>query len=97
MDAVQLYLRREKTSRPRDKGLNDMTNITRTRALFTDFLNLPRGKYVPVDVAAGGTIGFARGAFAVSYDRDLVTVRMVDGYTTGLKAVADYRNYQKNR
>ncbi|MBT4566646.1 MAG: glutamine synthetase [Marinovum sp.] len=51
-----------------------MTNINRTRALFNDFLNLPRGKYMPVDMAAGGTIGFARGAFAVSYDRELVTV-----------------------
>ncbi len=51
-----------------------MSDITRTRAMFCDMLNLPRGKYVPVDVAAGGSIGFARGAFAVSYDRDLVTV-----------------------
>jgi len=37
-------------------------------------LNLPRGKYVPVDVAQGGSIGFARAAFAVSYDRELLTV-----------------------
>jgi len=51
-----------------------MTKINRTRVLFSDFLNLPRGKYVPVDMAQGGAIGFARGAFAVSYDRDLVTV-----------------------
>ena len=43
-----------------------MSKITRTRALFNDMLNLPRGKYVPPDVAAGGAIGFARGAFAVS-------------------------------
>ncbi|MCH2164417.1 MAG: glutamine synthetase family protein [Marinovum sp.] len=57
-----------------------MTEITRTRALFTDFMNLPRGKYVPVDVAASGPIGFARGAFAVSYDRDLVTVPGVEFY-----------------
>ena len=49
-------------------------NINRTRALFCDMLNLPRGKYVPVDVAASGAIGFARGAFAVSFDRDLLTV-----------------------
>ena len=55
-----------------------MININRTRAMFTDFLNLPRGKYVPPEMAAGGTIGFARGAFAVSYDRDLVTVPGVD-------------------
>ncbi len=37
-------------------------------------LNLPRGKYVPCDVAQGGSIGFARGAYAVSYDRDLLTI-----------------------
>ena len=48
--------------------------MSRTRVVFNDMLNLPRGKYVPVDVAAGGKIGFARGAFAVSYDRDLLPV-----------------------
>ena len=37
-------------------------------------LNLPRGKYVPCDVAQDGSIGFARGAYAVSYDRDLLTI-----------------------
>jgi glutamine synthetase len=57
-----------------------MDKITRTRALFSDFLNLPRGKYVPVEVAESGPIGFARGAFAVSYDRDLVTVPGCDFY-----------------
>lgn len=51
-----------------------MREMNRTRAMFCDMLNLPRGKYVPVDVAAGGSIGFARGAFAVSYDRDLIPV-----------------------
>ena len=51
-----------------------MSEIDRTRVLFNDMLNLPRGKYVPVDIAAGGSIGFARGAFAVSYDRDLLTI-----------------------
>ena len=48
--------------------------MSRTRVMFNDMLNLPRGKYVPVDVAVGGKIGFARGAFAVSYDRDLLPV-----------------------
>ena len=48
--------------------------MSRTRVMFNDMLNLPRGKYVPVDVAAGSKIGFARGAFAVSYDRDLLPV-----------------------
>ena len=51
-----------------------MAKTNRTRVLFSDLLNLPRGKYVPTDVAAGGSIGFARGAFAVSYDRDIVDV-----------------------
>lgn len=51
-----------------------MGEIHRTRAMFNDMLNLPRGKYVPVDVAAGGKIGFARGAFAVSFDRDLLPI-----------------------
>ncbi len=60
-----------------------MTDITRTRVLFCDMLNLPRGKYVPVDLARGGKIGFARGAFAVSYDRDLLTIPGV-GYHDGL-------------
>jgi len=47
---------------------------TRTRALFCDLLNMPRGKYVPTKIAKGGSIGFARAAFAVSYDRDLLTI-----------------------
>ena len=51
--------------------------MSRTRVMFNDMLNLPRGKYVPVDVAAGGKIGFARGAFAVSYDRDLLFLAAV--------------------
>ena len=46
----------------------------RTRALFCDLLNLPRGKYVPPDVAAGGDIGFARGVFGTTFDRDLIPV-----------------------
>jgi len=48
--------------------------VIRTRALFCDLLNLPRGKYVPSSVAANGSIGFARAAFAVSFDRDLIPV-----------------------
>lgn len=46
----------------------------RTRALFCDLLNLPRGKYVPTKIADSRSIGFARGAFAVSFDRDLLTI-----------------------
>ena len=46
----------------------------RVRAVFCDLMNLPRGKYVPASMADGGSIGFARGAFAVSYDRELLSV-----------------------
>ena len=46
----------------------------RTRALFCDLLNLPRGKYVPADYAARGRIGFARGVFGTTFDRDLIPV-----------------------
>ncbi|MEX0311315.1 MAG: glutamine synthetase, partial [Tateyamaria sp.] len=47
---------------------------TRTRTLFCDLLNLPRGKFVPPDMAAGGKIGFARGVFGTTFDRDLIPV-----------------------
>ncbi|MEM8578463.1 MAG: glutamine synthetase family protein [Pseudomonadota bacterium] len=46
----------------------------RTRVLFNDLLNLPRGKYVPAHVAEGGNVGFARGVFGTTYDRDLIPV-----------------------
>ncbi len=46
--------------------------MNRTRAIFCDLLNLPRGKYIPSDVAAKGSVNFARAAFAVTYDRDLL-------------------------
>ena len=46
----------------------------RTRALFCDLLNLPRGKFIPSEVAAGGKIGFARGVFGTTFDRDLIPV-----------------------
>ena len=49
-------------------------DASRTRVLFSDLLNLPRGKYVPQKIADDGVVGFARGAFAVSYDRDLLSV-----------------------
>jgi len=48
--------------------------MNRTRALFCDLLNLPRGKYIPTDVANAGSVGFARGAFAVSFDRELLPI-----------------------
>jgi len=48
--------------------------ITRTRVMFCDQLNMPRGKYIPVDVVREGSVGFARGAFAVTYDRDLLPI-----------------------
>ena len=37
-------------------------------------LNLARGKYIPPDVAKAGKVGFARAAYAVSYDRALLPV-----------------------
>jgi len=46
----------------------------RTRVLFNDLMNMPRGKYVPSRVAEGGKIGFARGVFGTTYDRDLIPV-----------------------
>jgi len=46
----------------------------RTRVLFCDLLNLPRGKYVPSKTSVGSGVGFARSVFAVSYDRELLTV-----------------------
>ncbi|MEM9438393.1 MAG: glutamine synthetase family protein [Pseudomonadota bacterium] len=51
-----------------------MPDVTRTRAMFCDLLNLPRGKYVPPAYAAGGKVGFARGVFGTTYDRDLIPV-----------------------
>ena len=51
-----------------------MTEINRTRALFCDLLNLPRGKFVPPKLAAGGKIGFAAGVFGTTFDRDLIPV-----------------------
>lgn len=51
-----------------------MTQKPRTRAMFCDFLNLPRGKYVPAKIASGGKIGFAQAVFGVTFDRDLIPV-----------------------
>ena len=51
-----------------------MTDIRRTRPMFSDLLNLPRGKYVPPAIAEGGRIGFARGVFGTTFDRDLIPV-----------------------
>ncbi len=49
-------------------------SINRTRVMFCDLLNLPRGKYVPTDVAANGSVGFTRAVFGVTYDRDLLSI-----------------------
>ncbi|MCR9125896.1 MAG: glutamine synthetase family protein [Rhodobacteraceae bacterium] len=51
-----------------------MSDHPRVRATFCDLLNLPRGKYVPAHLARGGAIGFARGVFGVTFDRDLIPV-----------------------
>ena len=47
--------------------------------MFCDMLNLPRGKYIPCDVAqgdsdGGGSISFTRSVYGVSYDRELLAV-----------------------
>ena len=47
---------------------------SRTRVLFSDLLNMPRGKYVPRKLSDAGEIGFARGAFGTTLDRDLIAV-----------------------
>ena len=48
--------------------------INRTRVLFCDLLGLPKGKYIPPDLAKSGHVGFAKGAFATTFDRDLITI-----------------------
>ena len=50
------------------------TTQPRTRVLFSDLLNMPRGKYVPQKIAQKTQIGFARGVFATTYDRELIPV-----------------------
>jgi len=48
--------------------------MIRTRALYCDFLGLPKGKYIQPDLAKSGHIGFAACALAVSFDRDLLNI-----------------------
>lgn len=52
----------------------DNPAASRTRVLFCDLLNLARGKYLPADLVRNGSVGFARAAYAVSFDRDLLPV-----------------------
>lgn len=54
----------------------------RCRILFADQLNLARGKYVPMSEAAKGHTRMCVGAFAVTYDKQLVAAPgggMLDG------------------
>lgn len=54
----------------------------RCRVLFADQLNLARGKYVPMSEAAKGHTRMCVGAFAVTYDKQLVAAPgggMLDG------------------
>lgn len=44
----------------------------RVRILFADQLNMARGKYVPLSEARKGHTRFCVGAYAVTYDRELV-------------------------
>ena len=52
--------------------------MTRTRVLFCDFLGLPKGKYVQLDLAKSGDIGFAACALSVSFDRDYLIFQVQD-------------------
>ena len=54
--------------------------INRTRVLFCDLLNMPRGKFVSTSYASGGKAGFARGVFGTTYDRDLISAPGADIY-----------------
>ena len=75
--------------------------MTRTRALFCDFLGLPKGKYIPSDLAKSGDIGFAACALAVSFDRDLLNIPgtgLFDGIPD-MKLSLDkdrYKSWQEN-
>ncbi|MEM1111725.1 MAG: glutamine synthetase family protein [Pseudomonadota bacterium] len=46
--------------------------FNRVRVLFADQLNLARGKYVPLDFAKSGVVRLCVGAYAVTYQRDLI-------------------------
>ena len=73
----------------------------RTRALYCDFLGLPKGKYIPADLAKSGDIGFAACALAVSFDRDLLNIPgtgLFDGIPD-MKLSLDknrYKSWQEN-
>ncbi|WP_144094783.1 glutamine synthetase family protein [Croceicoccus sediminis] len=47
-------------------------DVRRCRILFADQLNLARGKYVPMSEAQKGHARFCVGAYAVTYDKQLV-------------------------
>lgn len=47
-------------------------NSDRVRVLFADQLNLARGKYIPGSFAAKGSARLCLGAYAVTYQRDLI-------------------------
>lgn len=56
----------------------------RLRALFCDQLNLARSKYLPLDAppSTGGETRFCRGAYAVTYDKELIPApgsKMLEG------------------
>lgn len=54
----------------------------RLRLLFCDHLNLARGKYLPASKIGDGRSRFCQGAFAVSYDKELLPApgsKMMEG------------------
>ena len=46
--------------------------MNRVRVLFADQLNLARGKYIPKEFAEEGKARFCKGAYAVTYNKDIV-------------------------
>ena len=57
-------------------------NKRRLRALFCDHLNLARSKYLPFTDASDGETRFCQGAYAVTYDKELIPApgsKMLDG------------------
>ena len=49
-----------------------MSQYDRVRALLSDYLNLPRGKYLSASVAKEGVARLCSGLYALTYDRELI-------------------------
>ena len=51
-----------------------MNNYRRVRVLFSDHLGLARGKYQPINTAAGGEARFCISLYGLTYDKQLLPV-----------------------